>query len=576
MYVSNRLRPEPRRWFTKSYWYLETPPASYATHDGWSNADVDVVPIDQRNWRAVNYLFLWLSDGANVGTMQQASSIVALGLGWREAAGAIAIGNIIIGAAVALNGAIGSRHHIPFSIAARASLGFYFSYFAVFSRLALGIIYFGINTYIGASCMLIMLEAIWPSLRTYPNQIPDHIGVTSNKMIAYFVFWMIQLPLLLIHPRKMRWLFFVKSIAAIIAAFAMLGWAVNTAGGAGPVFQRQTELSGSQLSWAWVAGINIAIAGKTTLALNMPDLTRYARRTDVSYWQMLFIPLVYWTFSFIGIVIASAGQAIYGKLYWDPTAIIDLWTNRAAAFFAAFAFGLATLGTNISTNSIAASNDFAFLAPRWLNIRRGAFLTAMIGGWATCPWQIQASAQSLTTFLSGYVIVLAPILSIMITDYWLIRKTRLHVPMLYQNEGVYRYSAGINWRAVVTLLVVVPINLPGLINAINKQVDIGNLSYFYKASWLTSFFIAGGVYYTLMKLFSPTYTFVDRTIENLDEEAQEMATQLESTSSSAKELQPSTPFEHRHGFGHGHPWDRDSPTGTEKSRSFVEPLRHHA
>lgn len=46
-----------------------------------------------------------------------------------------------------------------------------------------------INTYIGASCMLIMLESIWPSLRTYPNAIPANIGVTSNRMIAYFVFW---------------------------------------------------------------------------------------------------------------------------------------------------------------------------------------------------------------------------------------------------------------------------------------------------------------------------------------------------------------------------------------------------
>lgn len=45
-------RPEPSKWFKKSYWYLETPPASYATHDGWSNADVDVVPVEQRNWKA--------------------------------------------------------------------------------------------------------------------------------------------------------------------------------------------------------------------------------------------------------------------------------------------------------------------------------------------------------------------------------------------------------------------------------------------------------------------------------------------------------------------------------------------
>ena len=54
-----------------------------------------------------------------------------------------AIGNLIIAAAVAFNGMIGSRHHSPFPIATRASLGFYFSYIAVVSRLVLGLIYFG-------------------------------------------------------------------------------------------------------------------------------------------------------------------------------------------------------------------------------------------------------------------------------------------------------------------------------------------------------------------------------------------------------------------------------------------------
>lgn len=47
-----------------------------------------------------------------------------------------------------------------------------------------------INTKIGASCMLIMLEAIWPSLKTYPNALPASAGITSNMMIAYFVFWL--------------------------------------------------------------------------------------------------------------------------------------------------------------------------------------------------------------------------------------------------------------------------------------------------------------------------------------------------------------------------------------------------
>ena len=321
----------------------------------------------------------------------------------------------------------------------------------------------------------------------------------------------------MIHPRKMRWLFFIKSIAAVIAAFALLGWAVNKAGGGGPVFDQHSKLSGSARSWAWVAGINVAISGKTTLAINISDLTRYARKPSASWWQLLFIPFVYWIFSFIGIAVASAGQAIYGTLYWDPTNIVAKIDNRAGAFFLAAAFGLATLGTNISTNSIASSNDFAFLVPKWLNIQRGAFLTALLGGWATAPWKIQASAKSLTTFLSGYIIVLAPIVAIMISDYWILRKTHLHVPMLYQNEGIYRYKGGVNWRAVVTLVIIVPINLPGLIHAINNDVDIGNHSFFYKASWLTAFFIAFGIYTLLSLVWPPNDTLVDHTISTLDD-----------------------------------------------------------
>lgn len=73
---------------------------------------------------------------------------------------------------------------------------------------------------------------------------------------------------------------------------------------------------------------------------------------------------------------------------------------------------------------------------------------------------------------------------IQITDYYLVRNRKLHVPMLYQNEGIYRYKGGVNWRAVVALVIVIPINLPGLINAIDKTVDTGNHKFFCMSSAL--------------------------------------------------------------------------------------------
>lgn len=95
---------------------------------------------------------------------------------------------------------------------------------------------------------------------------------------------LVQFPLVMIPPRKMRWLFFVKSIFAIIAAFATLGWAVKQAGGGGPIFQQHTALTGSARSWAWLAGINIAISGKTTLAINIVSLTALCWRLLLTCW----------------------------------------------------------------------------------------------------------------------------------------------------------------------------------------------------------------------------------------------------------------------------------------------------
>lgn len=39
-------------------------------------------------------------------------------------------------------------------------------------------------------------------------------------------------------------------------------------------------------------------------------------------------------------------------------------------------------------------------------------------------------------------------------DYWLIRKTRVHVPDLYTEDpnGTYHYRRGVNWRAVAAFV----------------------------------------------------------------------------------------------------------------------------
>lgn len=104
----------------------------------------------------------------------------------------------------------------------------------------------------------------------------------------------------------------------------------------------------------------------------------------------------------------SAGQVLYDEIIWDPLRLIDRWDNRAAAFFASFSFFLATLGTNISANSLSAANDMTVLFPSYINIRRGQVICALIGGWVLCPWEILASAPGFLSFISGYTVFLGP------------------------------------------------------------------------------------------------------------------------------------------------------------------------
>lgn len=97
-----------------------------------------------------------------------------------------------------------------------------------------------------------------------------------------------------------------------------------------------------------------------------------------------------------------------------------------------------TLGINIAANSISAANDLVAICPKYINIRRGQLLAAVIGSWAFVPvgldadkvddvseqtlltqrsqWKILASAAGFLSFLGGYTIFLGPMTAILMTE----------------------------------------------------------------------------------------------------------------------------------------------------------------
>jgi nucleobase:cation symporter-1, NCS1 family len=363
-----------------------------------------------------------------------------------------------------------------------------------------------------------------PDFRYIPNRLPESANIDTGFMICYFIYFIIVLPFHWIPIHQLRWLFTFKAIFTPIAGFAIMGWVIHTTGGGDQVFAYGNAYSGSKLGWAFMSGINAMIGNFATLGVNMNDFARYSKKPNSPYIQLIAIPVSFIVMMLFGIIGANGTRIIYGEVLWDPMLIVDNWTSpggRAAAFFIAVAFLVANIGINVSANSVSAAVDLATLFPKYLNLRRAQYVTAFLGAWALCPWEILASADSLLTFMDGYSIWMAPLAGILIVDYWIVNGQRASIPDMYRPDGIYAYEKwGTNWRAAVAFVVGFAPLLPGFAQAVNPTVSVSNgAANIYAIGYLYAFLSSSVLYIVLSKVWPPKSEYTGKTIkQHLDED----------------------------------------------------------
>jgi NCS1 family nucleobase:cation symporter-1 len=274
-----------------------------------------------------------------------------------------------------------------------------------------------------------------------------------------------------------------------------------------------------------VRGIMSAIANFATLIVNDPDFARFARKpSDAFLPQLITIPVGFAVTSFIGIIVSSSSTVIFGKSIWNPLDLLESFLNekdaghgqRFGVFMIAAAFALAQLGTNIAANSISAGTDMTALAPRWISIRRGGYVCALVG-LVMCPWQLLKDTNSFTTYLSAYSVFLSSIAGVMISDYYVVRKGYLQIKDLYSGKktGPYYYTLGFHWRGYAAYIAGVLINIVGFVGAIGKKVPAG-ASRIYDLNFFAGFLVASISYWALCKI-SPIPATCDTWMEVGDE-----------------------------------------------------------
>ena len=226
-----------------------------------------------------------------------------------------------------------------------------------------------------------------------------------------------------------------------------------------------------------------------TLALNIPDLSRYAESQRAqAMGQLLGLPTTMTLFSFIGVAVTSASVLIFGEAIWDPVALLSRLGNPLVILISLFALLIATLTTNVAANVVAPANGFANLWPRRITFAIGGLLTGVIGIAIRPWWLLEDYERFIFDWLVGYSALLGPIAGIFIADYWVVRKARLSLPDLYRADGLYGHW---NWRAIAALAAGVAAAVVGLV--------VPALRWLFDYAWFVGFAVAFGVYVVLMR-----------------------------------------------------------------------------
>ncbi|KAH7925098.1 hypothetical protein BV22DRAFT_461509 [Leucogyrophana mollusca] len=495
--------------------------------------DLLPVPAERRTWAGFNFVAFWIADCININTWMIASGMIQSGMSWWQAWLSVCLGYGIVSPFIVLNARPGAIFHVTFPAVSRASFGIFGSLWCVFNRAAMACIWYGVQASIGGTCVLVMLRAMWPSVNNIPNSMPASSGTTTRDFMCFFIFWLISLPLIWFPIHKIRHFFTVATIIAPLADVVFLVWCIVKAKGVGPIIRQGGTMHGSQLAWSMIAGAMSCISNKVTLVTNAPDFASRARYPSAAvYPQLITMPLTYCLLSFVGVLVSSSSQEIYGQAIWSPVELLGMFLDdspssatRFGVWFIAVSFIFAQLGTNISANSVSAGCDLTALFPRFVNIRRGGYIAAIIG-LCMCLWNLVKSSNSFTSYVSAYSVFLSSVAGVMATEYWIVRKGHYHIKDLYvaRKDSWYWYTYGVNLRAYAAYIAGILINVVGFAGATGRVVPPA-ATHIYDLSFFTGFGASAIVYWSLNLLF-PVPGAADKFVEvDVSEDLQESDSQ---------------------------------------------------
>ncbi|KAF3182294.1 thiamine transporter thi7 [Orbilia oligospora] len=480
----------------------------------WINPDIIPLPPSRRTWGRTEFLGFWSIPHLCISSWTTGSVLVSLGLSTWETVAVLLVGQGLVAYLAICNGWIGGKWHIGFTVAQRAILGVYGSFVGIVMSVVMSIIWYGSQAWLGGLCISVILGSCSSAFLNMPNTLPEGALMQTRDLISFILFHLLSVPFMLVGPEKIKHPVILSNVLAVIVMISLTLWTVKTGEFRDPSGGWDTVHAQTNRWWTWLYGITSILGSVSSGILNHADFTRFARRQGVQTSGTLFGLFVPGTIiPLLGIVTASMNTDASGQPIWNPVDLLMdrlardyTFLTRAACFFCAAGLITSQLAQNVLGNAYAAGMGLAGLFPKYVNIKRGCIIAAMLS-WAFQPWQFYYLSSMYLDILSDFSVFLMPLTGIMISDFFLVRRQRIQLTHLYTRDtsGSYYFTYGVNWRALFVWLACVAPAIPGMIDnlQIKDRTEVTVAVLYYRGFCIFGFAQSLVVYWGIMRCFPP-------------------------------------------------------------------------
>ncbi|PXY27123.1 NCS1 family nucleobase:cation symporter-1 [Prauserella muralis] len=461
-----------------------TRPVRYAPH----LYNDDLAPVRKRTWGTYSIFALWMADTHAISNYTFAAGLFVLGLAAWQVFLALLVGITIVYIGMNLMGHAGHRTGVPFPVLARVSFGVYGANIPALIRAIIAIAWYGIQTWLASVALVVLAVQVFPGLS--PHTTNDVLGLSTLGWAAFGFMWLVQL---LILSRGMETIRKVQDWATgplvwIIMLF-LAGWLLIKAGFDISLTDSLTDLPASEQWRQSIAAVGLTIATFMTLILNYGDFARFTKsHRAYRRGNLLGLPLNFSLFALASVLTTAGAIAVFGEAITEPVEIVARIDNPWVTLVGAITFIVATVGINIVANFVSPAYDLANLAPKYLNFKRGGLISAVLAV-LVMPWELYSNPVVVNYFLGGLAAFLAPLVAILLVDYYLVRRGHIVVDDLFTDEtsAAYYYRRGFNPIALQAFLPAAVVSgVLALVPAFSAVAPF---------SWVLGVGIAGGIYY---------------------------------------------------------------------------------